>query len=216
MGFIMMALAIRKQLRLKIQPLFLSKSRLLKNIPLILLNPSVVRLYMCKHLEPVYYTVYPPKKYLTRYWFVKWATYEGSKLFQIESKSLIDPLKNLRKSPIPQTSKWSVTLFWIHRIINRLQTLLLQPQPTQIMSKRSLLMGPAGRIKNPFTIVVAETFNTTHRIRSYDPMALRLIQKVSVLFSLRHSLAAVASSEPQTQPTTLPKKLSRLRRHLCI
>ena len=48
-------------------------------------------------------------------------------------------------------------------------------------------MGLAGRIKNPFTIVVAETFNTTHRIRSYDPMALRLIQKVSVLFSLRHT-----------------------------
>ena len=62
------------------------------------------------------------------------------------------------------------------------------------MSKRSLLMGLAGRIKNPFTIVVAETFNTTHRIRSYDPMALRLIQKVSVLFSLRHSLTAAVSS----------------------
>ena len=62
------------------------------------------------------------------------------------------------------------------------------------MSKRSLLMGLAGRIKNPFTIVVAETFNTTHRIRSYDPMALRLIQKVSVLFSLRHSLTAAAVS----------------------
>ena len=53
-------------------------------------------------------------------------------------------------------------------------------------------MGQAGRIKNPFTIVVAETFNTTHRIRSYDPMALRLIQKVSVLFSLWHSLAVVS------------------------
>ena len=32
---------------------------------------------------------------------------------------------------------------------------------------------------------MVETFNTTHRIRSYDPMALRLIQKVSVLFAPR-------------------------------
>ena len=57
-------------------------------------------------------------------------------------------------------------------------------------------MGPhGGVVSKTHLLIVVKTFNTTtHRIRSYDPMALRLIHKVLVLFAPRASTGEEAQS----------------------
>ena len=92
--------------------------------------------------------------------------------------------------PRLETSPWSSLTLWCGAKVRKQTRLAARALSSAQIMSRGVFWWARRRIKNPFTIVV-ETFNTTHRIRSYDPMALRLIQKVSVLFAPRHRRSSV-------------------------